>query len=137
VSDITVTLTPQELLSNSLTMARGQIPVILSLSAYDVPSSFTVRPHGDRVQITFNYVDHEESVDHVVDQDLTVRLGRNSGKVLAFLVKPKHEPQEIIVRIVEGVDQQIQRATRPNQRLNYELIKRLVSNRLEPALVAP
>ena len=136
----TIRLTPEDVTSEQEpSMAHGDIPVILSLSVYDIPSSLTVAPEKGLLRITFNYVDNEESVSRYVDDDLTVLVGKSSGKVLGFVVKPNtRQPREIIVRIVHGVDEQLQRATRPNQRLNYRLIRRVVENTLEPLLaVAP
>lgn len=128
-------LSPEDMKEEQPALARGEIPVILSLSAYDVPNSFTVTAVGDSIRIDFGYIDREEAEQRSVDDRLIVLLGKNSGKVLGFIVKPDAQhPQEITVRIVHGVDEQMSRATRPNQRMNYALIKRVVQRRLETAL---
>lgn len=133
----TIRLTPEDVMpEQERVLAHGTVPVILSLSAYDIPNSLSVEPQGGQLRITFNYVDNEEAVARPADHDLTVLTGKNSGKVLGFVVKPDaRKPREITVRIVQGVDDQLRRAAlRPNQRLNYRLIRRVVENKLEPLL---
>jgi hypothetical protein len=128
-------LTPEDMKEEHSALASGEIPVILSLSAYDVPNSFTVTVVGDSLRIDFGYIDREAAEHRSVDDRLTVLLGKNSGKVLGFIVKPDAQrPREITVRIAHGVDEQMSRATRSNQRMNYALIKRIVQRRLETAL---
>jgi hypothetical protein len=133
----TIRLTPEDVMpEQERVFAHGNVPVVLSLSAYDIPKSLSVEPQGGELRITFNYVDHEEAIARRADHDLTVLVGKNSGKVLGFVVKPDaRQPREITVRIVQGVDEQLRRvALRPNQRLNYRLIRRVVENKLEPLL---
>jgi hypothetical protein len=134
---LTIRLTPEDVMPEpEAAMAHGDVPVILSLSAYDTPSSLNVEnPGGGILRISFDYVDREARVARPVDDDLTVFVGKNSGKVLGFEVRRNaRKPREIAVRIVEGVDAQLRSTTRPNQRLNYKLIKRVVSSKLEPLL---
>lgn len=131
----TIRLNPEDMKEAQAAFARGDVPVILSLSAYDIPHSVTIGTEPSSLRITFNYIDQEPAEDRVVDDGLIVSIGKNSGKVLGFIVKPDAQrPREITVRMVHGVDEQIRRATRPNQRMNYELIKRIVQERLEQAL---
>jgi hypothetical protein len=133
----TIRLTPEDVMpEQEHALAHGTVPVILSLSAYDIPNSLSVEPQGGQLRITFNYVDQEEAIARSADHDLTVLVGKNSGKVLGFVVRPDaRKAREITVRIVQGVDEQLRRAAlRPNQRLNYRLIRRVVENKLEPLL---
>lgn len=72
-------------------------------------------------------------MDRPVDEELTVQLGKHSGKVLGFTVSLHvTRPREIIVRLVQAVDHELASARRDNQRLNYELIKRVVRSHVEP-----
>ena len=135
----TIHLNPEELTAESRSdaMAHGNVPVVLSLSSFDVPRAINVeRNDPTLLRITFQYVDYEARVDRSVGPDLIVWLGKDSGKVLGFELKrvPHQKPRDVIVRIVHGVDEQLRRATRDNQRLNYALIKRVLERRVEPAL---
>ena len=60
----------------------------------------------------------------------------NSGKLLGFVVKEFQKPGEVTVGLIRVVDQQLQRATRENQRLNYQTIRDVVQNKMEKALQA-
>jgi hypothetical protein len=135
---LTIQLSPEELTKESRELARHGVPVVLSLSTYDIPRSLTVDrdPSTGRWLIRFDYPDQEPHIDHSVDDELTVQLGRHSGKVLGFTVSAQiTKPREITVRIVQGVDSELARSRlRDNQRLNYELIRRVVSSRVEPLL---
>jgi hypothetical protein len=119
-------------------MTTAGVPVILSLSAFDVPRSVSVERDEARhvLRLTFQYIDHEEPVSEVVSPDLTVSLGKNSKKVLALEVKGG-SAYEIRVRIVEGVEAQLRRAKKDNQRLNYKAIWNVVrGKKLESSLMA-
>jgi len=130
----TIQLDPHDLFAEAeRTFTRG-VPVILSLSAFDVPRSVSVERDSARhtLRLTFQYVDNEEAVAETVNPDLIVWLGKNSKKVLALEVKGA-PALDIQVRIVHGVDEQLRRATKDNQRLNYKLIRNVVSSKkLEP-----
>src|SRR5258708_7853060 len=103
-----IRLTADDMKGAEAAFARGTVPVILSLSAFDVPQSFTVDPQGVNIRVTFNYIDQEPSEERFVDEGLTVSIGKNSGKVLGFTVKQNAQlAREITVRIAQGVDQQI------------------------------
>lgn len=134
---ITIHLSSEEMLKETRKVATSGVPVVLSLSTYDIPRSLAVGrdPSTRRWQIRFDYPDQEPPVDHLVDEELTVQVGKHSGKVLGFTVSAQiTKPREITVRIVQGVDHELARAQRDNQRLNYELIKRVVNTRVEPLL---
>jgi hypothetical protein len=113
--------------------AHGKVPVILSLSAYDIPRAVKIeRVASGMLSITFEYLDQEEPDNRVVDPDLTVIVGKKTEKVLGFMVNPtKTQPSDVSVRIVRGVDEQLRRATRENQRMNYRVIKDVVTDRLQ------
>jgi len=135
----TVELNPLEFSTESRELAQGDVPVVISLSAYDIPSAVTLKrdPESGTLRISFDYVDREAAVTHIVDDALTVQLGKSSGKVLGFILKPTAQrPKDITIRIVEGVEKQLARAQRDNQRLNYEFIKRVVQNKMESLLAA-
>lgn len=134
----TIRLTPEELTpEREWGVAHGTVPVMLSQSTFDIPTSLTIEPDGGILRITFNYPDREEPEvrPRSGPGDLTFSLGKNSGKVLGLVVtRGAQNPHDITVRIAEGVDQEIGKATKANQRLNYKLILRLVRGRLERAL---
>lgn len=118
-------------------LRREGTPIILSLSSYDVPKSMKIdREPSGRLHIQFEYLDEESAVDNAVDDELTVQLGKHSGKVLGFLVSGRiRKPREVTVRIVSGVDRELARPRmKDNQRMNYQLIRRVVSTTMENAL---
>jgi hypothetical protein len=120
------------------TLTTGGVPVVLSLSAFDIPHSVRVERDAahDSFRLTFQYVDNEESTSQVVDPNLTVALGKNSKKVISLEVKGR-SARDIRVRIVEGVDAQLLRATKTNQKLNYQIIKKVIqSEKLGSSLLA-
>jgi hypothetical protein len=135
----TIQLDPRDVVAESETaMTTGGVPVILSLSAFDVPRSVRVErgPSQHAFRLTFQYVDNEEAVVETVNPDLIVSLGKNSKKVLALEVKGQ-SAWDIRLRIVEGVGEQLLRATRDNQRLNYKAIQNVIrSKKLESSLLA-
>ena len=133
----TIQLDPRDVVAESqTTLTTGGVPVILSLSPFDVPRSVTVDRDASRLRLTFQYVDNEEPVIETVRPDFIVSLGKNSRKVLAVEIKgTAGSAWDIRVRIVEGVDAQLRRATKDNQRLNYRAIRNVVqSKKLEPLL---
>src|SRR5437867_12791960 len=102
----TIQLDPRDLVAEAEhAVTRGGVPVILSLSAFDVPRSVSVERDSARhtLRLTFQYVDNEQAVAETVNPDLIVWLGQNSGKVLALEVK-EAPAWDIRVRIVHGVD---------------------------------
>ena len=126
-----VALAPME------TTVRGDVPIVISLSAYDIPTAITI-DHDERtgrLKISFQYVTKDEPDERRVDDHLSVIMGARSGKVLGFSVDPKYRARDLSVRIVEGVEEQMKSATRQNQILNYRLIKRIIERRLEPELL--
>ena len=110
----------------------------VSASAYDVPRFMEVKlDHATRVlRIEFGYPDREDSTPHEVQKGFSVLVGVNSGKLLGFVVKEFQKPGEVTVGLIRVVDQQLQRATRENQRLNYQTIRDVVQNKMEKALQA-
>ena len=127
----TIRLRPEALARHMRKTMHGNEPVVLSLSAYDVPMSMTMDKSEGGYELRFEYADHEPAIDHVVDNDLTVQLGKHSGKVLGFYVRPTKTPKDIKVRIVEGVEQELAGTLRDNQRLNYQLVKEVVSTEMD------
>lgn len=129
-------LTAEDLRADSTSewSQRDGAQVILSLSANDVPRAVSaVAEPGKSLRISFHYLDHEESLAREVGNDLTVLLGKHSGKVLGFIVRGRALwPENVKVRIVEGVEKELERtATKPNQRMNYQVIRNVVdSNKL-------
>jgi hypothetical protein len=133
--EILIRLTSDDMREAEGAVAKGSV-VIRSLSAYDVPQTFTVDHVAGALSIRFDYIDEELSESRVLDDSLTMLVGRKSGKVLGFLVRPDvGTGRSTSDRIVEGIEQQLPRVSRPNQRMNYELIKRIVRKRLDSVLI--
>ena len=132
----TVRLNPHDLMpeSEQTEQVDNKTPVVLSLSAYDLPQAVTVKREEGRIEIRFQYPDNEQDDVVIVGSDLSVILGKNSRKVLGFTVSGGREPKEVTVRVVQGVDAQIRLAQRDNQRMNYRVIRRVMADRLEPLL---
>ena len=111
--------------------------LVVSPSPYDVPQflTATLDEQTHTLLIAFGYPDEEDVSEQSVDSSLTVLKGKNSGKLLGFLIKgAPHAASEVTVRLVAGVEKQLEQATRDNQRLNYQIIKKVVSNRLGDVL---
>jgi hypothetical protein len=125
-------------LAESLT--RGDSKVFVSLSSYDVPQSLTVQKGGRPgfIRVRFTYSDQEQDDVRPLGNGLTMLVGRNSGKVLGFDIKVQAPAHELAAQIVRGVrNEESQPNLRDNQRMNYQLIRRVVGDRLEPLLALP
>jgi hypothetical protein len=135
----TKTLNTEELLAKSVRniLAHGKTPVGVSLSGYDVPQSLTVArdEQAGAIRITFGYVDQEEAIELKAHEGLTVLIGKNSRKLLGFIVRrPTQFPGEIQIQLDQTVDEQIRKATKDHERMNYEVIKKVLSTELTPLL---
>lgn len=122
-----------------ITIAHGKVHVALSPSTFDVPVALTAEldKQARTLHVTLSYVDDEKADERQVDDFLALLVGKKSGKLIGFRLKSVgQEPQDIKLRIIKGVEQQMGRATRDNQRLNYNLVKDVVSSELEPLLAA-
>ena len=127
----TIVLDPNQLQSTSTTSVTSSsgVPVRLSLSTLDVPRSLTItKEQGDFLRITFKYVDDEQATEHRVDESLTTFVGKNSGKVLGILLALSFaNVQQVLQRLRKELDRELEGATKDNQRLNYKLIKNLLT----------
>lgn len=117
----------------------------LHLSTYDVPrrGSADFDPQTGTLSIKLQYIDEEPSTQQTLEDRISIRYGKNSGKI-----------QEIVIHVAEGniaevrlsvtkaldvVDyalrDQMARAKQPNRRLNYEGVQTLL-NRNRAAVVS-
>jgi hypothetical protein len=118
-------------LAESLT--RGDSKVFVS-------QSLTVQKGGRPgfIRVRFTYSDQEQDDVRPLGNGLTMLVGRNSGKVLGFDIKVQAPAHELAAQIVRGVrNEESQPNLRDNQRMNYQLIRRVVGDRLEPLLALP
>jgi len=122
---------PNQLQSTSTTSVTSSsgVPVRLSLSALDVPRSLTItRERGNLLRIQFKYVDDEQATEHRADESLVTFVGKNSGKVLGILFGISFATaQQALQRVSKELDRELEGATKDNQRLNYKLIKKLLT----------
>ena len=125
----TLRLDPVELSLVRKAKVHGDAVVSLSPSGYDVPRSVSVlRDPSGNLLITFDYVDQEKPDKRQVDDASVILVGEHSGKVLGFVMRDA--PEDITQRIVTSVDWQLARASKDNQRLNYQLIRNVVLTKL-------
>src|SRR5439155_12516273 len=96
-------LDPTELVTRSLrnVYVHG-VPISLSLSAFDVPQSMTVQEDvaSGGIRITFRYLDDEQATQQRLTPQLTALIGKNSHKLLCFVVAPPPGQHPHDIRIV-------------------------------------
>ena len=107
----------------------------IELSPYDIPRE--VKGELDRqsgiFHIYFQYPDKEESVTNDLNEKLSIKVGKYSGKILGFEVKVvKYDINELVLIIVSAVDQQIPKIKRFNELENYKLIRSVVKREQKP-----
>lgn len=115
----------------------GGVEVSISLSVFDIPKSLTVNTDEEpgKMRIAFNYIDNEKAIEQKGNDKISFFVGENSGKLMGFLINyGDQSPKRIAIEINEFVDNEITNLKRENQRLNYGLIKELVSSEVEPLL---
>jgi hypothetical protein len=111
--------------------------MVVSSSAYDVPRYVDVKVSDseNRLWITFGYIDSEEAERRDLDPNFTVLVGVNSGKLLGLEARNlSRSTGEVVISLVKAVDQQLEHATRDNQKLNYGMIRNVVKDRVAPLL---
>ena len=115
----------------------GGVEISISLSVFDIPKSLTVNTDEEpgKMRIAFNYIDNEKAIEQKGNDKISFFVGENSGKLMGFLINyGDQSPKRIAIEINEFVDNEITNLKRENQRLNYGLIKELVSSEVEPLL---
>lgn len=129
----TIVFDPDQLQLRTMTSTTSStgVPVRLSLSTFDVPRSVTIDDvAGGGLLIRFQYIDNEQATEHKTDESLTTLVGKNSGKVLGFILGLTAIPaQQIPQRLAYVVDRELANATKDNQKLNYSLIRALVTEK--------
>ena len=116
----------------------GGVEISISLSVFDIPKSLTVNTDEEqgKMKITFNYIDNEKAIEQKRNDKINIFVGENSGKLMGFLINyGGKNPKRIAIEINEFVENELTNLKRENQRLNYGLIKELVSSsEIEPLL---
>jgi len=111
--------------------------MVISSSAYDVPKFMDVQVNRvtHTLRLDFGYLDQEASRPQRLDEDFTVYIGVNSGKLLAMEARNLSKNSgEIVVGLTNSVERQLEHATRDNQKINYAMIKDVVQNQLRNRL---
>ena len=138
--DKTIVLRPEEWLPQTVpNEVPGRPGLFVSLSAYDVPRSLSAEMDKatKTLRVVFHYLDNEDDDKKKIDDNLTFVVGKHSGKLLAIeLRNVAHPIPDITLQFSKGVAQQLERATRDNQRLNYRLIEKVLDRNLAPLLSA-
>ena len=109
----------------------------LELAGYDIPRSASscFDESTGILRIDFEYIDTEPEREAKLTDHVSVRLGRNSGKILGLVIEAKkHGISEVRVSIsnaLEEVDQalgeKIPHLKRFNQQANYRLVKSVLN----------
>ena len=116
----------------------GGAKVSISLSVFDIPKSLTVNTDAEqeKMKLTFRYIDNEKAIERKRTDTTSIFVGEHSGKLMGLLIHyGDKNPRRIPMEIHEFVEKEIPKLKRENQRLNYGLIKELVSSsEVEPLL---
>jgi len=109
--------------------------LLIELSPYDIPSE--VKGELDKesgiFHVYFLYPDKEDSISRDLNEKLSIKVGKHSGKILGFEVKAaKYDINELALTIVSAVDQQIETLEKFNQKENYKLIRSVVDRERNP-----
>jgi hypothetical protein len=108
------------------------VNLIISASAFDVPRSVKIEIGPECMTLTFEYLDHEDEEEVVVDPNLIFAVGKNSGKLLK--ISAKGDGLQHIPRILGGIEKARGSAKRDNQKLNYGIIKELLARQIQGVL---
>jgi hypothetical protein len=100
-------------------------------------------PSTGTLSIKLNYIDKEPSKHQVLEDHISIRFGKNSGKILEIVIHvAKGNIGEVRLNVTKALDQvdrdlceRVSRSTRFNQRKNYEGVKALL-NRNRTAVVS-
>ncbi len=122
-----VTIRPEEYqgVGKETKSVRG-LSIELSLSPYDLPREVEGRLDKATAifHIFFRYLDQEEAVPKRLNDTITMKIGKNSGKILGFEIQvEKLGIQEIAVQITHAVQSEIPHLTKFNQKANFEVIR--------------
>lgn len=111
---------------------------VLRAALSDVPQAITVRADNKArtLQLAFEYVNDEETVQEYKGGNMLIVRGRYSGKLLRLTVgnvNVENRAQSIFT-LRQTVENERRSAKRINQQLNYEIISSILGSRLEPML---
>lgn len=136
----TVQLDPNELSPEPIaTKTSGSELVYISPSAYDVPSAITIdlEKTSETLALNFRYFDKEEPEDRKIDERLTLRVGKNSGKLIGIVLNVNEDQlPEAETAILHGIDMLQNQAKRDNQKLNYRLVRSVLAHHLHSMIAA-
>lgn len=106
----------------------------IRLSPLDIPLEIKGSLLNDGVfHIDFVYPDKEESTSRVFNEQVSVKIGKHSGKILGLEIKfLKHDIKEMLLTLDAAVKKELPRLAKYNERENYRLINRLVQAHREP-----
>lgn len=120
---------------------QNGVEIALSLSPYDVPDAVrgNYDPKSGRFLVEFSYIEDEAWVKKQHDQNIELRVGRNSGRLYgieididsmkASQIALKIELPKIVGR---AIDDELRQANRQSRRENYQIAKSVISEEREP-----
>lgn len=109
----------------------------IELAPYDIPREVEGKLDKEMgvLHIDFKYVDKEDFVPKQLNERLTVKVGKYSGKILGFDVAvKKYDIQEVALILTQAVDDEIPKLTKYNQRANYKVIRSVLDRNRMPIL---
>lgn len=110
----------------------GEVEIELSLSPYDLPREVEGKLDKSTgvFHILFRYLDQEPAVARQIDDEITINVGKNSGKILGFEVQVrKGGIRQIELQTTRAVENEIPRLQRVNQKANFEVVRSVLESR--------
>lgn len=111
----------------------------IELSAYDIPREVEGKldPKSGVFHIDFKYLDQEEAVVKKLTDELNMKLGRYSGKILGFEVEvAEHGINNVTLKLAQAVQAEISKEIsnlrKFNQKANYKIIQSILKRKQEP-----
>lgn len=134
---------PLELSPEKLTETKkiGGVQVELLVSPYDVPGAMRLRSLSDppRLAIEFKYIDADEPVDAMKEQDphLTLFIGRNSGRLFKIEIDVDGlSSEDVSERVTKAIDRLIKKAKPDGFTDNYRLTRHAVHSSRKKLMAA-
>jgi uncharacterized protein YuzE len=80
--------------------------------------------------IFFKYLDQEEAIPKKLDDEITLKVGKNSGKILGLEIQVhKRGVHQIALQIKKAVQSEIPNLRKFNQRANYEVVSSVLDHK--------
>lgn len=122
-----------------VTDKRGSngIRIMFMPSPYDLPEAFRGFYDSaiDRFAIEFKYLGQERTENELHGEHVTLRLGKNSGRVYGIEIDVNAAQADWVELIQKALTERSKENRKPRRLVNYEATKRLVRARV-PALAA-